>query len=93
MISRRVCGDSVLRLSIAQGIHGIAGPAYLESPHFLQIFAFEKECGTQHIINSPAGEHRGVMDKGLDPFMGLSNVFQRRLCSHLLLYSLGVILI
>ena len=82
-VSGRVRSDTALRLFIIQRKHGITGPTYLEGPHFLQVLALKKEEGVQHIINRPAGEHRGAMDKGLDPCMGLSNIVQSRLGSHL----------
>jgi hypothetical protein len=62
------------RFFLAKGEHRIGCPSDLKSPHLLEVFTFEEYLCTAHLIQGAAGEDGGAMDKGLDPFSGLSDV-------------------
>jgi hypothetical protein len=82
MVSRRVSGDTSLRFIFAQGENRVAGTTNLESSGFLEILTFEKDFSAAHPIDRGGGQDRGSMDEGFDPLVGLTDIFQRWLCSH-----------
>jgi len=82
MVSRRVSGDPSFRFIVTQGKDSIASATNFKSACLLEILTLEKDLAAGYPVDRGGGQHRGSMDKGLDPLMGSSDIFQRRFCFH-----------
>ncbi len=61
---------------IGEGEDGITRASRLESAHFLEIFALEKDLAARHLIDRLTGEDGRPMDVRLDPPGGGSDVIK-----------------
>ena len=63
MISGRYSDDAALRLFVGERENGVGGSAEFERTGFLQIFAFEKQMRTGHVVDGFRGEDRSAMNE------------------------------
>ena len=82
VVSTAVRNNAALRFRLAQGKHGIVGPACLEGARALEVLALEQQPRAGGGVHLARGKDRGAVDMGRNPRMGDADIGKAGSCLH-----------